>query len=194
MATPLCTPVGLLRFFDLWEPGKTTGKYGVTLVLRPELLKGDEHARFQALVAAANEAAKTHGVEGVKDLPPKNNPFKKKTEDDQYYQAGDVVISPQSKFEVPVTGTNGPIAADDVYRGCYVRAMVTVKPYVHPTGGKGVTFYLSVVQKIQDGERLADFDPTAAFDGQAYDTSHLPPAPVAAAPPVTPGAPAGAPY
>lgn len=61
-----------------------------------------------------------------------------------------------------------------VYNGCYVQAAVTLHCYLDNRGDKSMKFYLSAVQKVRDGERLAAakdtstlFKPVAKPAGQA---------------------------
>lgn len=51
----------------------------------------------------------------------------------------------------PITIAN----AGAIYNGCYVQAAVTLSAYDDKSGEPGVKFYLSAVQKVGDGEKLA---------------------------------------
>lgn len=53
-----------------------------------------------------------------------------------------------------------------LYSGCYVYAVVNAFTYDHPENGKGVSFGVSAVQFVRDGERLGGgfVDPESVFD------------------------------
>lgn len=43
---------------------------------------------------------------------------------------------------------------DEVYSGCYGRAVLNAYTWEHPTGGRGVTFNIRIFQKTDDGDSL----------------------------------------
>lgn len=43
---------------------------------------------------------------------------------------------------------------DEVYSGCYGKAVLNAYSWEHPTGGNGVTFNIRSFQKLKDGESL----------------------------------------
>lgn len=53
-----------------------------------------------------------------------------------------------------------------LYPGCYVHAVINAFTYDHPTGGKGISFGLTMVQFAKDGDRLGGTggaDPNSFF-------------------------------
>jgi hypothetical protein len=62
--------------------------------------------------------------------------------------------------------------AAEVYPGCWVRAVLTVAPFVHKVGGRGVTIYLAGIQKLADDTTFSsrpraedEFDAVATGEG-----------------------------
>lgn len=69
-----------------------------------------------------------------------------------------------------------------VYSGCYMRAQLNAAAWVHPTGGKGVSFWLNMLQLVADGEPLGNkADAADAFGPIAVPTSSAQPTATAAA-------------
>lgn len=78
------------------------------------------------------------------------------TAEDYPERAGHWHLSVSSKSKPGVVDRNVQPILDQsqIYAGCYVRAALNAAPYNHPKGGKGVTFYLNHIQKVEDGEPL----------------------------------------
>lgn len=61
------------------------------------------------------------------------------------------VVKATSKEKIDVIlQDKSPATPDDMYSGCWARAVIAVGSYIHPVGGRGVTLYLNGVQKIKD--------------------------------------------
>lgn len=58
--------------------------------------------------------------------------------------------------------TGKEIPATEFYSGCYGRAVIKVKTYIHPRGGKGVNLHFTAVQLAAKGKPLFGFDRKAA--------------------------------
>jgi len=55
---------------------------------------------------------------------------------------------------------------DEVYSGCFGKAVLNAYSWENPSGGRGVSFGIRAFQKTRDGESLggrAPFDPTKWF-------------------------------
>lgn len=65
----------------------------------------------------------------------------------------------------------------ELYPGCWVRALVTIAPFVHKVGGRGVTMYLTGIQKLAEDNpfssrsRVEDEFDAVAVDGVAANGS-----------------------
>lgn len=71
--------------------------------------------------------------------------------------------------------------ASEVYPGCWVRAVLTVAPFVHKVGGRGVTIYLGGVQKLADDTTFSSrprsedaFDAVASGEGAVGTPAAIP--------------------
>lgn len=91
-------------------------------------------------------------------------------EDKEGYGDGTSVLVASSKnrpFVVDRDPSVNLVEADGkIYAGCYVNGIVRLFAYDHPTGGKGVSADLKVVQFVADGESLGGgrVDPTKELD------------------------------
>ena len=61
------------------------------------------------------------------------------------------------------------VDASDIYSGAYYRATVNAYAWEHRVGGKGVSFGLSNVQKLADGEKLGGGRSTIEDDFEPID-------------------------
>lgn len=61
----------------------------------------------------------------------------------------------------------------EVYSGCYMRAALRAFPYKHPSSGPGISFGLSNIQKVKDGEPLGGVVSKASDDFDAIDEDDL---------------------
>jgi len=71
--------------------------------------------------------------------------------------------------------------AAEVYPGCWVRAVLTVSPFVHKVGGRGVTIYLAGIQKLADDTTFSsrpraedEFDAVATGEGSVPAPAAIP--------------------
>lgn len=74
------------------------------------------------------------------------------------------------------------VPKEEVYAGCYGRALISAYGWTHQKGGKGVNFSLLAFQKIKDGEPFAvraslsdyqAFDEMADSEGSYTDTDEF---------------------
>jgi hypothetical protein len=118
-------------------------------------------------------------------LPSKNNPLHDGGEKPEYagFEPGMKFISVKSKDRPTVVNRAAvPVVdPDTIYPGVYVKAYVEAYGWEHPVGGKGISFALSAVQIVRDGERLDGrraatdvFSPLAPLDGAADDGAVVP--------------------
>ena len=72
------------------------------------------------------------------------------------YDDGWHFIRCSSKYRAPIVNRgNIPVTDEEqVYPGMWVRALVNAYAWVHPSGGRGVSFGLKAIQLVRDGERL----------------------------------------
>lgn len=61
----------------------------------------------------------------------------------------------------------------EVYSGCYMRASLRAFPYKIPSSGPGISFGLSNIQKVKDGEPLGAVVSKAEDDFDAIDEDDL---------------------
>lgn len=151
---------GLFTFVHLDRPRKIDpksetekAKYQLTLVFKPEQQKSDA---FKAAKALANATAKEKWGDNI---PKKlKSPFL--TSDDLEdlpagIEEGDVFIRLNSEMKPEVVDRRvRQLEAGAVYSGCWGNVNVDCYAWSHQTGGKGVSFGLGPVQKLEDGEPL----------------------------------------
>lgn len=148
------------------------------------LIPKDSNA-LEELKAAYDEAARIgkarHGSsfkakpfdEAVKDGDAKDAEVLEKCP----YFKGHRLLNAHSMFRPKLQASNGDVLSEDTtefYDGVYVRAKLIAAPFITPDrSNKGVTWFLTTVQKVRDGEALGggtdaefppvndDYDPNA---------------------------------
>jgi hypothetical protein len=173
------TPKFICSFPDLFVPtlGKNPKpnekpKYKLTLLFP----KGAD------LTALKEAAAKCARDKWGSDLPKKlKSPFLDAGQYDyEGYEAGMTFIRTSTVQAPGVVGTTKDPLTDklkslepsDVYPGCIMHA--TIRPYWfdHPEGGKGVSFGLQNVQKLEEGTQIAGRrKPEDEFEAVDFDAA-----------------------
>lgn len=126
------------------------------------LIKKSDKALIK-LIKAGIEAAIEIGLEKMwnKKMPkqlakPLQDGDDKDNDPDGVY-AGHWYLNAKATQKPGIVDKNGDRITDEdeFYSGCYGRFHITMFPYSHPTGGKGIGVALNHLQKTKDGERLA---------------------------------------
>lgn len=176
----LITPVGTLSYPNVWEPRAQnpgdTPKYSLAIVWDADT---DLSELKRAAVAVAKEKWGDKAEAMIRGGKLRM-PFRTDAEDKGYPEGSTFMnVRSNSKPGVvsiipdPNTGRPMPITDEaEIYPGCKVR--VSVSPFAYDTNGnRGVSFGLSNIQKVADGERLDgrvaadvefDADPNAVAD------------------------------
>lgn len=159
----LITPIAILSYPWIFKPqpplpGSPAGtepKYGATFVFP----KGTD---LTALNNAAKEAAREKwGDKGEEIFRKQRHPLFK-TDEDKGYPEGSIFLRASAKtapgvvgrYKDPATGKPIPITDPaELYAGCMVRASLRAFAY-DAAGNKGVSFGLSNIQKVGEGQRL----------------------------------------
>ena len=174
-ATDCTTPIFRASYLNAFEaraadPAKPNDKnYGVEMWFRvaeacDDRLKDQPVVKIDDLVKAANAAAaEKWGVDTTKWPKGLKGPFKKGEEltGKNGTLAGGVVVrtSRKESFGRPVVvdqNVKDIIDKTQVYSGCYMLGKIHAYAWEHPTGGKGVSFTLDMLQLYRDGEPLGN--------------------------------------
>jgi len=184
---------------DITKPNENK-QYGIEMWFRvaeacDERLKDQPIVKIDDIVKAANAAAaEKWGVDPTKWPKGLKNPIKKGEDltGKNGTLAGGIVLRTNRKesFGRPVVvdqNVKDIIDKDQVYSGAYFIAKAHAYAWEHPTGGKGVSFTLDMVQLHHDGEplgnRLEAADAFASIplpsSGKAEGAASAPAAPAA---------------
>ncbi len=156
------------RAVDASKPNENK-QYGVEMWFRvaekcDERLMDQPIVKIDDLVKAANAAAaEKWGVDPTKWPKGLKNPMKKGEDltGKNGTLAGGIVVRTARKeaFGRPVVvdqNVKDIIDKTQVYSGCYMIAKIHCYAWEHPTGGKGVSFTLDMLQLVKDGEPLGN--------------------------------------
>jgi len=174
--TDCLTPVFRASYLNAFEARSADSgnpnekkQFGVEMWFRvaevcDERLKDQPIVKIDDLVKAANAAAAEKcGVDANKWPKGLKNPMKKgeTLTGKNGTLVGGIVMrtSRKESFGRPVVvdqSVKDIIDQKQVYSGCYMRAKVHAYAWEHPTGGKGVSFTLDMLQLMQDGEPLGN--------------------------------------
>lgn len=141
-------------------------KYSVSIIIskdNKEAIKTIEQAIKDAV--AEGEKSKWGGkVPASKLKLPLRDGDEEKPEDEAY--ANSFFLSAKSKLRPQVIDVKRQALNDETefYSGCYGHVTITVYPYTHPTGGKGVSCGLGNILKTNDGEPLGGARTNAETD------------------------------
>jgi hypothetical protein len=139
----------------------------------------DDEADLSAMKKAAQDAIKAKWPDKSKRPKGLRNPFRDATEKLQFegYEEGITFVTASSKQKPGLVDQQRDDILDyeDFYAGCYARATLLAFPY-DTMGNKGVSFLLSNIQKLADGEPLSgktkakdDFDAVDAGEDSSSD-------------------------
>jgi hypothetical protein len=143
----MLTPEFRVSFPNVFQPGKLSGKYGLTMLFTKD-------TDFSVLEAAIKTKIKEKYPSGA----PKGLllPILDGEESDREEQKDTFYINAKSgKFRPGVVDQNRVEITDEAefYPGCYARATITLYTWEY-LGKKGVSVNLRNVQKLRDGEPL----------------------------------------
>lgn len=174
-ATDCLTPEFRASYLTVFEaraadPTKPNEKnFGVEMWFRvaeacDDRLKDQPIVKIDDLVKAANAAAaEAWGADTTKWPAGIKTPFKAgaKLTGKNGTLVGGVVVRTNRKesFGRPVVvdqNVKDIIDQKQVYSGCYMRGKIHAYAWTHPTGGKGVSFTLDMLQLVRDGEPLGN--------------------------------------
>ena len=207
-ATDAVTPLFRASYLNAFEPRSADAskpnenkQYGVEMWFRvaekcDDRLKDQPIVKIDDLVKAANAAAaEKWGVDPTKWPKGLKNPIKKgeSLTGKNGTLDGGIVLRTNRKesFGRPVIvdqNVKDIIDKDQAYSGCYMIAKVHAYAWEHPTGGKGVSFTLDMLQLVKDGEPLGNKMEAA----DAFASIPLPAgAPAGASAPAAPAAAGG---
>lgn len=199
MAEKVLSPEFRLSYCKLATPDKKEGKngemnvYSITMIFDPSVQSTPE---FKAMEAMVEDLKKEKW--GNKQPSYIRSPFRKGvakseqnpngfnlTKNPEY--EGKIIVTAKSYGKRPgaVYPDTTPIFAEDLqevlYSGCYARAFLTVFAYGPSLGGPsgqsdGISFGLSSIQKLKDGEPLAggfdDGSDFTAFQAPVKEGNH----------------------
>ncbi len=173
--TDCTTPLFRASYLTVFEarsadPSKPADKnFGVEMWFRvaeacDDRLKDQPVVKIDDLVKAANAAAaEKWGVDPQKWPKGIKSPFKKGEDltGKNGTLPGGVVVRTNRKesFGRPVVvdqNVKDIIDKTQVYSGCYMLGKIHAYAWEHPTGGKGVSFTLDMLQLVRDGEPLGN--------------------------------------
>jgi hypothetical protein len=143
-------------------------KYEVTMIFDPASFSPEDKKRFAAMAGLVNECAIEAFKKPLKDIPNARKPFRDGAEKDHLdgYGAGRIFAKASSFSKPGVVASDGRTPLEDVeafYAGCYARATVTCYHY-SVKGNKGVSFGLSNLMFVKDGDRFDNrTDPSEDF-------------------------------
>lgn len=161
--TKLITPPFRVSYPHLWVPQKSEDGESDVYSCRMIFEKGTDLSDMKSL--AMQIRTQKFGKDGKF-----KKTFKDGNEEDlkKNPECKDAIIVDARSYNRPITvskrnpavkqGAKGwlvPITdRNEFYPGCYAIAVVTCYPFDHPKGGKGVSFGLSSIIKIRNGEPL----------------------------------------
>lgn len=133
------------------DPNGGDGKYACTLLID----KGDKPTF--SIMKKAIEAAKESGKNskwGGKIPKAMKLPYKDGDESEYDGYENCWALSAKSTYKIKVTDRDGDEIFDqeDIYPGCYVRAVLKFLPY--DNSGKGICCVIERIQMLEDGERF----------------------------------------
>jgi hypothetical protein len=184
------TPIFRVSFPSVFSPAKPMKnadgsvdgdkkpKYEVTMIFDPSAFSPEDKKRFSAMRALVDEVAIENFKKKLQDLPNSRKPFRDGAEKEHLegYGAGKIFAKASSFSRPGVVASDGKTPIEDVeafYAGCFARATVTAYHY-SVKGNKGVSFGLSNVMFVKDGDRFdsrtdpaEDFGEVAVEDGGA---------------------------
>jgi hypothetical protein len=145
-----------LSYPQLWEAkaSQIGGQTGKAVFQATLLLDKTKHAA--AIKKIESEIARVALDKFGKKVPLKHVCLRDGAEKETEGYGDDVMfVIAKSETRVPVVDRDmSPLVKEDgkPYAGCYVNACISLYAYSHPTGGKGVSASLNVVQFVKDGE------------------------------------------
>lgn len=166
----IITPTFRLAFEALFKPARSLdpakpGKYGATMLFPKE---GCDITELKKLAMAAIEAK--WGADKSKWPKGLHNPIQDGDEHPEWtgFEGCWYVRAVSNYAPAVVDQTLKPVEAlegnEKVYSGCYCRAQVNAFAWEN-TGKKGVSFGISAIQKVKDGERFGGrVDASKVFD------------------------------
>ena len=191
------TPAFRLSYPALFEPtvapGGTKAKFGITLLFpkksTAEALKAAKHPASTWILADNcagfwQEICKVARANFGPEVDLKTLKLPKFRDGDKPKESGKLdenekgyIVARSTTETRPdcLRGDKTRITAEnsgELYPGCWVRAVLTISPFVHPVGGRGVTIYLAGVQKLADDltfssrPRVEDEFDAVAAEGQ----------------------------
>jgi len=168
------TPAFRLSYPALFEPvavlgNETKKKYGITLLFpkksTAEALKAAKHPASTWILADNcagfwQEVCKVARANFGPDVDLKTLKLPKFRDGDKAKESGKIDENEKGYIVARSTTDTRPdclrgdktriVDPGELYPGCWVRAVLTISPFVHPVGGRGVTIYLAGVQKLAD--------------------------------------------
>ncbi len=177
MSTKITTGKVRFSYCTLIEPRKSTDggkdKYSVTLLIP----KSDKQTLARIKAAIKEAADRYREKNGAKSLPEKPNTT---LHDGDGVRDGGEAFGEECKgcYVITVTTTKPPVIydrdrnqidADEVYSGCYGRAVINFAAYNHNNTKKGISGYLVSLMKLNDGEQLGGGAKATADD---YDDGY----------------------
>lgn len=150
------TPEFRVNFPNLFEATKE-GKFGLTMMFEKstdltalkKLIKDTATAKWGAKLPANLDIC-------LKDGDTKKTKEGTLSKEKYPIFAGKIIANASTKFQPEVVGPDKQdiLVKEEIYSGCYARAVVTAYPW-EKNGGKGVNLNVLAVQKTRDGEKLA---------------------------------------
>jgi hypothetical protein len=155
----LTTPVFRVAFPSVFEKAAFDGsaeKYSLTAIWTPRLFKGNEPDLWKKMGAELQRQSKEVLKRDWKDISSDKRGLRngKEKPDLEGFGDGTMFASLSTLIQPAVFDLNGQkiMDADEIYAGCFCRAVVNV--YAYDNKSKGTAFGLRTLQKVKDGPRL----------------------------------------
>ena len=157
------TPNFRVAFPQVFEPKSINGgkpKYSITMIFDMDKINknAEQKDKWDKMVASIEETAigKWSPVPAVLKKPFKKGDDQRNKETGDVYNGfeGMVTVNALSETRPGLLGpdANPIMQQSEFYGGCYARATINAYAWQHPQSGKGVSFGLQNIQKVDDGE------------------------------------------
>lgn len=152
-------------------PGSDRLRYSVNVLVD----KKDKYTldKLQEAVDAAVADGKKNLWSNKKPIDATLNKILRDRSDDseaEFWQ-GNRSIVPKTDYDVKVIDQdNNSVKVEDCYDGMYARVSMSIYPYKHESGGKGLGVQLNSIKMIPGGEKIEiSYDPTQDYDDDYED-------------------------
>jgi len=179
MSEKLMTPYFRVSYPYVFEPrinDKGTKEWTMQMIFDVERLSKDKTQAelFKGLRQAVKDCVIEKFGEKVWKEKTFKSPFKDGADrdDKDVYPEGSIFIESKTTNRAPKIIDKDKVEIlddEEFYPGCYAHATVSVYSWTYGKSRKGVSFGLSAIQKVRNGDRLGGGSSGADFDAVADD-------------------------